>query len=66
MAAEPNFPDRLLKLQDVILILSISRASFYAGIRVGVYPPPVKIGARAVRWRASDITALVEKGVGDA
>ncbi|MFG1359186.1 helix-turn-helix transcriptional regulator [Xanthobacter pseudotagetidis] len=66
MQEDKTSPDRLLKLQDVIFILSISRASLYAGIRVGLYPPPVKIGARAVRWRASDITALVEKGVGDA
>ncbi|MBN8914504.1 MAG: AlpA family phage regulatory protein [Rhizobiales bacterium] len=55
--------DRLLRLHQVIKILGISRATFYAGIKVNRYPKPVKLGARAVAWRASDIAALVERGV---
>jgi len=55
--------DHLLRIRHVIEILKISRSSFYAGIKVGRYPSPVKLGARAVAWRASDIAALVQKGV---
>lgn len=55
--------DKLLRLRQVLQILGISRSTFYAGIRVNRYPAPVKLGARAVAWRASDIAALIEKGV---
>ncbi|QRG08721.1 AlpA family phage regulatory protein [Xanthobacter dioxanivorans] len=54
----------LLTAKQVVKILGISRATLYAG-RGQRYPAPVKIGPRLTRWRASDIAALVEKGVHD-
>lgn len=58
--------DHLLRLRQVIQILGISRSNFYAGLKANRFPKPVRLGARAVAWRASDIAALVAKGVGDA
>ena len=42
-------------------ILPISRASFYAGIKAGIYPSPVKLSARVSAWRVEDIRELLEK-----
>lgn len=61
---QPRPTDSLLRLSDVIEIVRISRSKIYADVRAGRFPAPVKLGARAVAWRASDIAALVEKGVG--
>lgn len=30
------------------------------GVKTGIYPSPVKIGARATAWRESDIVKLID------
>ena len=51
--------DILLRLQEVLQRLPISRASLYAGMRTGLYPQPVRIGKRTVAWKESDIDACI-------
>ncbi len=41
-------------------ILPISRTTFLDGVKSGKFPKPVKLGARTVAWKASEIMALVE------
>lgn len=53
-------PDRLLRINEVLQLIPVSRASFYEGIRLGIYPQPVRIGKRTVAWRESEITALID------
>ena len=55
--------DRLIRLSDVLRIVPLSRSTWWAGIKTGRYPAPVRIGARSVAWRASEIASLLEKGV---
>lgn len=59
-----NDNDRLLRLHQVLELIPISRASFYAGIRKGIYPRPLRLGGRSVAWRLSSILAIVENGTG--
>lgn len=47
------------KKEGIEPIFPVSKASWYAGIAEGKYPKPVKIGARAVAWRSSEIQALI-------
>lgn len=54
-------PSSLLRIKSVLQMFPVSRAKWYAGIRSGDYPKPVKIGLRAVAWRMTDILALIEK-----
>ena len=49
----------LLRIQDVLERLPISRSSLYAGIQTGLYPQPVRIGKRTVAWREEDIEACI-------
>lgn len=44
-------------------IIPVSRDTWYKGIKTGRYPQPVRIGARAVAWRAEDVLKLVQEGV---
>ena len=46
--------DRLLKVRDILEILQLSRSAFYAAIRAGIFPGPIKIG-NASRWRESTV-----------
>mgnify|MGYP001002064295 CR=1 FL=1 len=49
----------LLKLKEALAEVRVSRSTWYAGIKEGIYPPPVKIGKRAVAWRKADIEKLI-------
>ena len=52
---------RLLRLNDVLKIIPVSRASFYEGIEKGHYPKPLKIGKKLSVWKLADIRDLVLK-----
>ena len=41
--------------------LPISKSSWWAGVKTGRFPQPVKLGPRTTAWRASDIAELIER-----
>ncbi len=43
--------------------IPVSRSTWWAGVRAGRLPQPVKLGPRITAWRAEDILALIEFGV---
>jgi len=45
----------LLRLPTVMLETGLSRSSICAAIKQGAFPRPVRIGKRAVAWRARDV-----------
>jgi prophage regulatory protein len=49
------------KKAGIPAILPIGRSTFLNGVREGKYPQPVKLSARSVGWKISDILELVEK-----
>lgn len=58
----PILPETgFLRLPQVLAVFPIGRSSWWAGIRTGKYPAPVKLGPRTTAWRAEDIRALVEE-----
>jgi prophage regulatory protein len=56
---------RLLRLRSVLEIIPISKSSWWAGIKSGRYPKPVKLGPKITAWRADDIYALTKGGADD-
>ncbi|MBM2295111.1 AlpA family phage regulatory protein [Sulfitobacter pseudonitzschiae] len=46
---------------DGMFPLSIS--SWWAGVRSGLYPQPVKLGPRLTAWRAEDLEHLAQNGI---
>lgn len=50
--------DRKAKIPALI---PVSRTTFLDRVKRGEYPKPVKLGARTVAWKVSDIRALIEK-----
>lgn len=41
-------------------IICVSKSTWWAGIKTGRYPQPVKIGTRCTAWRVEDIRAYIE------
>jgi predicted DNA-binding transcriptional regulator AlpA len=54
--------DTLIRLKEVLALLPIGRSTWYAGIRTGRFPKPVKLGQRVSAYRLRDILALIERG----
>jgi prophage regulatory protein len=66
---EPNNARRFSELPDEAVIRietvlwlfdNISRSKWYAGIKEGKYPKPLKMG-RASRWKVADIRAALNQ-----
>ena len=50
-----------LRLNQVLELLPIGKSTFWAGIKSGRFPKPVKLGPRTSAWRREDILALLEE-----
>lgn len=48
-------PTKFIRRPEVEGLVKLSRSTIYLMIQRGEFPAPVKLGRRAVAWRASDI-----------
>ena len=44
-------------------LIPVSRSSWWAGVKSGRFPQPVKLGPRTTAWRVEDIRRLIDEGV---
>jgi prophage regulatory protein len=44
--------------------IPVGKSTWWAGVKSGRYPRPVKLGPRITAWRVSDIRALIAHGLG--
>jgi prophage regulatory protein len=42
--------------------IPVSKSTWWAGIKTGRYPKPVKLSARISAWRVEDIRAFIDAG----
>ena len=42
-------------------IIPVSKSTWWAGIKAGRFPAPVKLGPRITAWRVEDIHALLRQ-----
>ena len=42
-------------------IYPVSRSTWWAGVKAGRFPKPVKLGPRTTAWRVKDIRELIEE-----
>ncbi|KQP20552.1 AlpA family transcriptional regulator [Pseudorhodoferax sp. Leaf267] len=55
----PVTEDAILREPKVLMRFPVSRAAWWAGVKDGRYPAPVKLGPRSTGWRKSDIDKLI-------
>jgi prophage regulatory protein len=51
----------LLRLSRVLQLIPVSRSTWWAGVKSGRFPKPVKLGPRITCWYWQDIQTLMEK-----
>jgi predicted DNA-binding transcriptional regulator AlpA len=55
----------LVRLQQILSPLGpipVSKSAWWAGVKEGRFPKPVKLGPRMTAWRVEDIRALIQEG----
>ncbi len=71
IAAKPTLPETgFVRLPHIIgnpkatppipPIIPVSKSTWWAGVKSGRYPQPVKLGPKITAWKVSDIRALIE------
>ena len=41
-------------------LIPVSKSSWWAGVKSGIYPKPIKLGARSTAWKVEDIRELID------
>lgn len=62
-AASPFPRTGFLRLSSILAPkgpIPVSRSTWWAGVKDGRFPKPVKLGPRITAWRAEDINALCQ------
>ena len=65
-ARAPN--ERLLRIKEIIGpggLIPVSKSTFWAGVKTGKFPKPVKVTPGVTAWRQSDLDAFIA-GLGAA
>lgn len=58
--------DRLLRLKEVLQYIPVSKSTWWAGVKSGRYPAPVKLGPRTTTWALSSILQLMNQKEGNS
>ena len=61
---DPLISRRFLRLSDVESLVGLSRSTIYWLIAERRFPAQIRVGPRAVRWRAADILAWQDQATG--
>lgn len=48
-----------VRLPDVLKVFPVSKSTWWAGVKDGRYPQPVKLGPKISAWRVQDIRELI-------
>jgi len=66
MTNNRDFPKTgFVRLSSILAPLGpilVSKSTWWAGIKDGRFPKPIKLGSRITAWRVEDIRALIEAG----
>jgi len=41
--------------------IPVSRSTWWAGVKLGRFPKPIKLGPRITAWSVTDVRALIER-----
>lgn len=50
-----------IRLPAVLQHIPVGKSTWWAGVKSGRYPKPIKLGERITAWRVEDIRALIEE-----
>ncbi len=48
-----------VRLPQVLKVFPVSKSTWWAGVKDGRYPKPVKLGPKMTAWRVEDVKELI-------
>ncbi len=58
---QPLLPETgFIRLTNILQIIPVGKTTWWAGVKSGLFPKPVKLSTRTTAWRVEDIRALIE------
>lgn len=52
-----------LRIPHILQLIPIGKSTWWAGVKSGRFPQPVKLGPRITAWRVEDIRKLIDDGI---
>lgn len=49
-----------LRISQIIKLIPVAKSTWWAGVKTGRFPKPVKLSPRVTVWRVEDIKKLIE------
>ncbi len=50
-----------VRLPQILAVIPIGKSTWWAGIKSGKYPKPIKLGENTTAWKAEDIHDLIKR-----
>ena len=50
-----------MRLNQILQVIPVSKSTWWAGIKTGRFPKPIKLGGRITAWKIQDINELVNQ-----
>jgi prophage regulatory protein len=48
-----------IRVKDVLRYIPVSKSTWWAGVKSGRYPKPIKLGPRTTAWHVQDIRNFI-------
>lgn len=49
-----------VRLPQVLAVIPVCKSTWWAGVKSGKFPKPVKLGPRTTAWKVNDLRSLIE------
>tara|TARA_Y100001934_G_scaffold249943_1_gene311831 strand:+ start:431 stop:619 length:189 start_codon:yes stop_codon:yes gene_type:complete len=49
-----------MRLPEILKVFPVSKSTWWAGVKDGRFPAPVKLSEKITAWRVEDIITLIE------
>lgn len=50
-----------VRIDTILKLFPIGKSTWWAGVKSGKFPTPIKLSARVTAWKAEDIKHLIEQ-----
>jgi len=50
-----------MRLPEILKLIPIGKSTWWAKVKSGEYPKPVKLGIKTTAWKVEEIKALIQK-----
>lgn len=63
MTSQPPLQETgYIRLPEVLRLIPVSKSTWWAGVKSGHFPKPVKLAPRVTAWRIEDIRNWIKNG----